>query len=124
MDPAVSALDFVKAGAILADMVESFLAAATTPQLEGADHYDDVKDRRTAPIAGGVHLHSPVDAGPSPLQPGEHGAPVQSEEQGAVARLESGEDSNPRPRSGALGCAHDQPRGLQDAGERCGDGSS
>jgi Helix-turn-helix domain len=30
MDPAISALDFVKAGAILADMVESFLAAGTT----------------------------------------------------------------------------------------------
>src|SRR6516165_11571591 len=124
MDPAVSALDFVKAGAILADMVESFLAAGATPQLEGADHHDDVEDRRAAPIASGVHLHSPVDTGPSPLQPGEHGAPVQSEEQGAVARLEPGEDPNPRPRSRTLGCTHDQPRGFQDAGQRCGDGPS
>src|SRR5215470_2144297 len=124
MDPAVSALDFVKAGAILADMVESFLAAATTPQLEGADHHDDVKDRRTTPVAGSVHLHSPVDTGTSPLQPGKHGAPVQSEEQGAVARLEPGEDPHSRPGSWSLGCAHDQPRGLQDAGQRCGDGPS
>src|SRR5215472_71703 len=121
MDPAVSALDFVKAGAILADMVESFLAAATTPQLEGADHNDDIKDRRTAPVAGGVHLHSPVDTGTSPLQPGEHRAPVQSQEQGAVARLEPREDPRPRPGSRPLGCAHDQTRGLQDAGQRCGD---
>src|SRR5262252_8915284 len=111
MDPAVAALDLAKAGAILADMVESFLAAGTTPQLpEGADHDDDDKDRRTAPVAGGVHLHSPVDTGTSPLQPGEHRAPVQSEEQGAVARLESGEDPHPRPRSRALGYAHHQPR--------------
>jgi hypothetical protein len=50
MDPAIAALDFAKAGAILADMVESFLAAATTLQPpEGADHDDDGnKDRRTA----------------------------------------------------------------------------
>ena len=87
MDPAIGAIDIAKAGAILADMVESFLAAGTTPQLpEGADHDDDVKDRRPAPVAGGVHLHSPVDTGTSPIQPGEHGAPVQSQEQGAVAR--------------------------------------
>src|SRR5215831_2257256 len=107
MDPAIAALDFAKAGAILADMVESFLAAGRTlPLPEGADHNDDIKDRRTAPVAGGVHLHSPVDTGTSPLQPGEHRAPVQSQEQGAVARLEPRED--PRP----LGCAHDQTRGL------------
>ena len=58
MDPVVVvvALDLAKAGAILADMVESFLAAGATSQLlEGADqHDDDVKDRRTAPVAGGV----------------------------------------------------------------------
>src|SRR5215831_1579953 len=125
MDPAITALDFSKAGAILADMVESFLAAGATPQLpEGADHHDDVKDRRTASVAGRVHLHSPVDTGTSPLEPGEHGAAVQSEEQSAVAGLESGEDPDPRPRSRALGCAHDQPRGLQEAGQRSGHGPS
>jgi hypothetical protein len=70
MDPAIAALDFAKAGAILADKVESFLAAGTTPQPpEGADHDDDGnKDLRTAPVASGVHLHSPVDTGTSPLQ--------------------------------------------------------
>src|SRR5262245_66158981 len=87
MDPAVAALDFAKAGAVLADMVESFLAAGAVPALpRGADH-DDVKDRGSALVPGGVHLHSPIDTGTSPLQPGEHRAPVQSEEQGAGARL-------------------------------------
>jgi hypothetical protein len=81
MDPAVAALDFARAGAILADMVETFLAAGIPASLlEGADH-DDVKDNRPAPVARGLHLHSPVDAGTSALQPAEHRAPVQSQEQ-------------------------------------------
>src|SRR5215472_8469840 len=99
MDPAIAALDFSKAGAILADMVESFLAGGTTPALpEGADH-DDVEDHGSTPVAHGVHLHSPVDAGTSPLQPGKHRAPVQSQQQGAVLGLEPGEDLHPRPGS-------------------------
>src|SRR6516162_10517210 len=99
MDPAIAALDLAEAGAILADMVESFLAAGAVPALpnRGADH-DDVEDCRPPPFASGVHLHSSVDAGAGPLQPGEHGAPVQSQEQGAVPRLDPGED--PHPRSG------------------------
>src|SRR5215472_4337098 len=122
MDPAITALDFSKAGAILADMVESFLAAGTPPALpEGADH-DDVQDHGSTSHAHSVHLHSSVDAGTSPLQSGEHRAPVQSEEQGAVLGLEPGEDLHPRPRSGPL--CDDQPRGLQDAGQRRGDGTS
>src|SRR5262245_57028245 len=113
MDPAIASLDFAKAGAILADMVESFLAASITlPLPEGADH-DDVQDCRPTPVAGGVHLHSPVNAGASPLQPGEHGTPVQSQGQGAVPWLEPGADPHPRPRPWPVGCAHDQPRGLQ-----------
>src|SRR5215471_19828168 len=122
MDPAIAALDLARAGAVLADMVESFLAAGTSPALpEGADH-DYVEDHGSTPVAGGVHLHSPVDTGTSSLQPGEHRAPVQSQEHGAVARLEPGEDPHPRPRSGPL--RDDQSRGLQRAGQRCGDGSS
>ena len=31
MDPAVAALDFAKAGAIIANMIESYLAAGATP---------------------------------------------------------------------------------------------
>jgi hypothetical protein len=68
MDPAVAALDFAKAGAILADMVESFLAADIPASLlEGADH-DDVKENGPAPVTSGLHLHSPVDAGTGALQ--------------------------------------------------------
>src|SRR5262252_2845591 len=122
MDPAIAALDLARAGAVLADMVESFLAAGTSPALpEGADH-DYVEDHGSTPVAGGVHLHSPVDTGTSALQPGEHRAPVQSQEQGAVARLEPGEDPHPRPGFGPL--RHDQSGRLQDPGERRGDGTS
>jgi hypothetical protein len=50
MDPAIAAIDLAKAGAILADMVEYFLAAGTAPSLpEGADH-DDVQDCRPPPV--------------------------------------------------------------------------
>ena len=92
MDPAIAALDLTKAGAILADMVESFLAAGTPPSLpEGADHDVDLQDRGPTSVASSVHLHSSIDAGASALQPGEHRAPVQSEEQGAVTWLEPGE---------------------------------
>jgi hypothetical protein len=40
MDPAIAALDLAEAGAILADMVESFLAAGAVPVLppEGGAH--------------------------------------------------------------------------------------
>jgi len=54
MDPAVAALDFTKAGAILADMVESFLAAgAIVPALPEGDDHDDVQDRGPTPVAVG-----------------------------------------------------------------------
>src|SRR5262249_29598422 len=116
MDPAIAALDLAEAGAILADMVESFLVAGAVPALpEGGVDHDDIEDFRPTSVTRGVHLHSSVDTRTGPFQPGEHGAPVQSAEQGAVARLEPGEDPHPRPRSRALGCAHDQPRGLQDS---------
>src|SRR6267142_2294045 len=104
MHPAIAALDIAKAGAVLADMVESFLAAGTPPSLpEGADHDDNVQDRGPTPVASGVHLHSSIDAGASALQPGEHGAPVQSQVQGAVPWLEPGADPHPRPRSRPVG---------------------
>ena len=39
MDPAVATLDFAKAGAIIANMIESYLAAGAPPfNAEGADH--------------------------------------------------------------------------------------
>src|SRR6266478_2848057 len=88
MDPAVAALDFAKAGAILANMIESYLAGGAPPSNpEGADH-DDLQDCRSTSVAPSLHLHSPVDDGAGPLQPGEHRAPVQSGEQGTVSRLE------------------------------------
>src|ERR1700686_4915425 len=112
MDPAVAALDIAKAGVILANMIESFLACGAPPSNpEGAEH-DDLQDRRSTSVAGSLHLHSSVDDGPSPLQPGEHRAPVQSGEQGAGSRLEPAADPNPRSRPRSIRRANDQSRGL------------
>src|SRR5215470_11267357 len=92
MDPAIATFDFAKAGAIIADMIESYLAGGAPPSNpEGADH-DDRQDCRSTSVATSLHLHSSVDDGPSPLQPGEHRAPVQSGEQGAGSRLEPAAD--------------------------------
>src|SRR5260221_9392766 len=120
MDPAVAALDIAKAGVILANMIESYLAGGAPPSNpEGAEH-DDLQDRRSTSVAGSLHLHSSIDDGAGPLQPGEHRAPVQSGEQGTVSRLELGADPDPRPGSRPVGCADNQSRGLQDPGQRRG----
>src|SRR6266699_4805853 len=124
MDPAVANLDFAAAGAILANMIEAYLAGGALPSnAEGADH-DDLQDCRSPSVAGSLHLHSSVDDGASPLQPGEHRAPVQSGEQGAGSRLEPAADPNPRSRPRSVRRANDQSRGLQDVGQRCGHGPS
>src|SRR6266700_4535542 len=124
MDPALAALDFAKAGAIVANMIESYLAgAAPLPNPEGANH-DDFEDCRSSSGAASLHLHSPVDAGPSPLQSGEHRAPVQSGEPGEGAGLVCGADPDPRRGSRTHGAAGDPSRRLQDSGQRCGDGPS
>src|SRR4029450_9656085 len=111
MDPAVAALDFAKAGAILANMIESYLAGGAPPSTpEGADH-DDLQDCRSTSVAPSLHLHSPVDDGAGPLQPGEHRAPVQSGEQGTISRLELGANPDPRPGSRPSPGATHQCRG-------------
>src|SRR5215468_8150262 len=123
MDPAVAAFDFAKAGAIIADMIESYLAGGAAPSNpEGADH-DDLQDCQSTSVAASLHLHSSIDAGASPLQSGEHRAPIQFGEQGKVHGLESGTDPDPRPRSRPVGQS-DKSRGLQNAGQRCRNGSS
>ena len=122
MDPAIAVLDLVKAGAIIASMVESYLAAGAPPlEAKGADD-DDGQDHRPAPVADGLCLHPPIDGGPGPVQSGEHRTAVQSGEQGAVARVGEGADSDPRSRSRTIGCPDNAPRGLQVAGQRCGHG--
>src|SRR5271166_3210851 len=81
MDPALVAFDFAKAGAILADMVESYLAAGAPPfDPEGPDD-NEFEDRRPTPVAASLRLHPPIDDGASPLQPGEHGATIQPDDQ-------------------------------------------
>src|SRR5664279_338229 len=123
MDPALIAFDFAKAGAIVADMITSYLAAGAPPfDLEGPDD-NEFEDRRATPIAAGLHLHPSVDNKPSSLQPGEHGASIQPDDQSRVARLEAGSDPNPRPRSRPVRCGDDEPGRLQGLGQRRSDGS-
>lgn len=72
MDPAVAALDFSKAGAIIASMVESYLAAGAPPSLDakGAPHDDDVQDQRSTCVPH-VRSYGPVrlPARPTPEAP-------------------------------------------------------
>src|SRR5579864_8374646 len=118
MDPALAALDFAKAGAILADMVVSYLAAGASPSDPESASEPDVQDFRSTPVATGPHLHSPVNAGPSALQSGEHGSPVQLDEQGPLTRLEPGTDQGSRSRPGQVWRCSRHPHRLQDTGRR------
>src|SRR6266571_2088188 len=124
MDPAVVILDLAKAGAIIADMIESYLAGGAPPSNPEGDDHDDLQDCRPTSVTASLHLHSSIDAGASPIQSGEHRAPIQSSEQGEVHGLESGTDPDPRPGSRPIRRQSDKSRGLQDAGQRCGNGSS
>src|SRR5271156_6844802 len=120
MDPAVAGLDFAKAGIVLANMIESYLAGGVPPpNPEGAVH-DKPQDCRSTSVTASLRLRSSVDAGTGPLQPGEHRAPVQSGRQGTVSRLEPGADPDPRPGSRPIRRANDRSRGLQGPGQRRG----
>src|SRR6516164_9429318 len=124
MDPAVAAFDFAKAGVIVANMIESYLAAgAPPPNPEGAHHVEH-KDCRSSFGAARLHLHSAVDTGTSALQSREHRTPVQSSEPSKGAGLYSGADPKPRRGSRPIGTADDQTRRLQDPCERRGHGAS
>src|SRR6201981_2484428 len=124
MDPGVAALDFAKAGAIIANMIESYLAAGASPfNAEGADHAEP-EDCRSSSDAKSLHLHSSVDDGASAIQSGEHRAPIQSSRSSEVAWLDAGADPNPRRGSCPVGRTDDQAGRLQDPCERCGDGTS
>src|SRR6476660_4867154 len=124
MDPAVAALDFAKAGAIIANMIESYLAAGATPlNAEGAEHAER-EDCRSSFGTASLHLHSPVDDGTSASQSGEHRASVQSSEPSEVARLDSGADPDSRRGSRTIRPTDDQSRRLQDPCERRRDGAS
>ena len=116
MDPAVAALDIAKAGVILANMIESYLAGGAPPSNpEGAEH-DDLQDRRSTSVAGSLHLHSSIDDGAGPLQEsGEYNQRARPS-----SRLELEADPDPRPGSRPVGCADNQSRGLQDPGQRRG----
>src|SRR6516165_9256692 len=99
MDPALIAFDLAKAGAIVADMVVSYLAAGAPPFDTEQPNGDNVQDCRSASVEAGVHLHPPIDAGPGPLPSGEYGPSVPPGRQGPVSRLEPEPDPGARPRS-------------------------
>src|SRR6516225_7925884 len=123
MDPAIATIDLVKAGAIVASMVESYLAAAVPPlNAKGADDDDGQNNTGAAPVTDGLRLHPTIDAGAGPLQSGEHRTPVQSGSQSAVAWMEPTADPRPRSRPRAVWLPDSEPRGLQVAGQRRGDG--
>src|SRR5215510_13637381 len=112
MYSAAAPLALTKAGVIVANMLESYLAAwALPPDPEGADHVEH-QDCRSSSDAARLHLHSAVDTGASALQSTEHRAPVQSSEPSKGAGLDSGADPNPRPGSRPNGTADDQTRRL------------
>src|SRR5260370_39925143 len=114
MYPAVAAVDFIKAGAMIANMIESYLAAGAAPSTaEGADHAKS-EDCRSSSGPASLHLHSSVDNGAGALQSGEHRAPVQSSELGDVAPLDSGSGPEPRRRSRSFWGSSEQSRRLQD----------
>ena len=102
MNPAIAAIDLVKAGAIVASMVKSYLAAGAPP-LEGADNDNGQDHTQPAPVTDGLRLHPAIDDGTGPLQSGEHRAPVQSGQQGAVARMEPAANPDSRSRPRAIG---------------------
>src|ERR1700680_578584 len=100
MDPALTAFDVAKVGAVLADMVVCVLAAGASPSDPESANDHASQDCPSASVATSLHLHPPVDPGAGALQSGEHGPPVQSGEQGSLTRLEPGTDPGPRPGSG------------------------
>src|SRR5437867_5291106 len=70
MDPAGVTIDLTKAGAIIADMIESYRAGGTPPSNPEGDDHDDLQDCRPTSVAASLHLHSSIDAGASPIQSG------------------------------------------------------
>lgn len=96
MDPAIAAIDLVKAGAIAGSMVESCLAATVPPpDAKGADDDNGQNHTGAASVADGLRLYPAIGTGAGPLQSGEYRAPVQSGQQGAVARMEPAAHPDP-----------------------------
>src|SRR6516225_5761523 len=125
MDPAIVALDIAKAGAIIANMIESYLAAGAAPlSAEGVEHAVECEDCRSSSGASRLYLHSPIDDGASAVQSGEHRASVQSSKPSEVPRLEPRTDSDSRRGSRPVGTTDNQARRLQDPCDRRGDGAS
>src|SRR6516164_2517553 len=123
MDPTLIAFDFAKAGAIVADMIVSYLAAGAPPLDPEQPNDPDVQDCRSTSVETGVHLHSSIDAGPGPVQSREYGSSVPPGGQSPGSGLEPGPDPSARPRPWPNWDSRHHPHRLQDPSQRCGDGS-
>src|SRR5229473_1722191 len=64
MDPAVATLDFAKAGAIIADMIESYLAGGAPPSNPEGDDHDDLQDCRSTPHDDDLTATTPKSRSP------------------------------------------------------------
>src|ERR1700722_5300736 len=125
MSEALSALrvpiDPAQGGVLLANMLASWLdhdrrLTAT------AEARDESQDSRTSPQQAGLHLPTPVDAGPGSPPSGEYRAPVCLAREGAGTGLERIPDPHPGPGFGQDGDGDDAAGGLQDLSGRCLDG--
>src|SRR5208282_2037703 len=99
----------MQVGAILANMVTSYLDAAPPPISEEMhDDYDAFKDQPAAPDAESLRLHPSVDLDAGSVQSGEHRAPIQSDQQGQGLRVEPGSDPGSGRRPGQSGSSAGQ----------------
>src|SRR6516225_6387205 len=110
------------AGVLVANMLEAWLTAGSALELSQED-VDEHQDHHAASGQAGIHLYPPVDTGPGAAQSGEYRAPVCVEGPGAGAGLAGDCDPDPGPGSRPVGRPDDGPRGLQDTGDRCLDGT-
>ena len=84
--PVLTGFDVARA-AIIANMIEAYLAGAPPPsEPEEPPMTTKITDHH---LSRGLHLPAPIDPGPSALQPGEHGAPISVELQGPRAGVAS-----------------------------------
>ena len=111
-------------GVLLANMLASWLDRQSAAVTATAEASDESQDQGTSPEQTGLHLLTPVDAGPSAPPSGEHGAPVCTAREGAGTGLERIPDSHARPGPGKDGNGDDGAGGLQDLGGGCLDGPS
>src|SRR5664279_956276 len=94
-------IDVGLGGVLLANMLAGWLDG-DPKVLPTAETADEPEDRRTPPEQTGLHLSTPVNAGPSTPPSGEHAAPVCTARVGTGTGLERIPDPHPRPGLGKV----------------------